>query len=300
MKLITTTILIFSFALLKAQTNTATPNAGFENWTHFTADGGYDDPDSMNCLNPTTAPLGTVTCYKDSTDPHSGKYDLELVTEEVVSIEVAPGAATTGAINTSNQTINGGIPYTLRPDSIIGWYRYAPQSGDNGDIEFYLFGANHTDTIGQAFFKTPTTTVSAWTRISLAITYTSSATPDTALWIFSSSNAQATAQVGSQLYVDDLGLVFDTSAGIYSINNPGNITIGPNPTSGMISINNISPDKSLVLALFDVTGRKVEEQKIGNGANYISLTGVSEGVYIYFIQNEQNAIVKTGKIVVQR
>jgi hypothetical protein len=299
MKLIITFILISSISYLSAQINPATPNAGFESWTHYSSGGGYDDPDSWNCLNPLTSGFGIITCFKDSTNPHSGKYAVHLLTQSVHTI-TAPGTITTGIIDPLNETINGGLPYTLRPDSIIGWYMYTSVSGDNGDIEFYLFGATHTDTIGQAFFNTPKSNVNTWTRFSLAITYTSAATPDTALWIFSSSVNQANAQIGSQLYIDDLGLVVDSTAGINTINNSENITVGPDPATNIVSVNNNSNVKSLVFTLVDVTGRKIGEQRIATGANYIDLTGLAQGIYIYCMCDEQNTIIKTGKLVVDK
>jgi hypothetical protein len=301
MKTLTTLILFFSFTLLKAQTNPATPNANFESWTHVAANGGYDDPNGWNCLNPITAPtLGFVTCYKDSTTKISGKYSMLLVTMYYKAFsELVPGTATTGTINPIQQTIDGGIPYQLRPDSMIGWYQYTPVSGDNGDIEFYVFGANHKDTIGQAFFKTPTKSVSSWTRFSLPVIYSNQSTPDTALWIITSSDNQNSGHAGSKLIVDSLGLVFNTKTGVTNIANTINVTISPNPTSGLITINNHSNITSAVFSLYDVTGRKLTEQKIAEGANYIELTGVPAGLYIYSVQDENSTVTKTGKIVVQ-
>ncbi len=301
MRPILTVSLLFFFIAAKAQTNPATPNAGFESWTHNSSYGGYDDPVSWNDLNSSTGILGLFTCYKDSTpaDVHSGMYSVQLITMSLLT-ELIPGTITTGTINTGSQVINGGIPYTLRPDSIIGWYKYTPASGDNGDIEFYVFGANHLDTIGQAFFKTPTTTVGTYTRFSLAVTYTSTATPDTALWIITSSNDQNTGHSGSQLIIDDLGLAFDSTTGIPPINNVENITVGPIPSTRFISINNGSNLKSLLFTLIDATGRKIEEAKIDEGTTNINIMGIAEGSYIYLIQNELRATVKSGKIVIQR
>jgi Secretion system C-terminal sorting domain len=301
MRTITTLILVFSISFLKAQYNPATPNAGLEHWTHFTSYGGYDDPDSMNCLNPTLMPLGYVSCIKDSANPHSGKYDAQLVTENVFGFQVAPAALTTGTINTTNKTINGGLPYTLRPDSMVGWYHYLSVSGDNGDCEFYLFGATHADTIGQAFFKTPTSTVNNWTRFALPIKYGSFATPDTALWIFSSSLSNTSAQTGSQLFIDDLGLVFkDSTSGVKDINKYDNISIYPNPTNGPVSISNGSGSGSLTFFLLDVTGRKIDEERMVTGMNNLDLTGLAAGIYMYSIQDGQASVLKTGKIIIQK
>jgi len=297
MKHFTTLILIFSISLLQAQTNPATPNANFEHWTHVSAHGGYDDPNQWQCLNPTLETFGFTSCIKDSTNPFSGIAAARLITQNVI-FQIAPAALTTGTINTGNQTINGGLPYTLRPDSIIGWYMYTSVGGDNGDCEFYLFGATR-DTIGQAFFKTPTSTVGSWTRFAYPITYSSMATPDTALWIFSSSLSATSAQAGSQLYVDSIGLVFAPS-GINNLINTELITVGPNPTRNLISINNGSFVKALFFTLTDITGRKVDEEKIASGTTNVALSGLAGGVYIYSIQDEKNTVIKTGKIVIQK
>ncbi len=298
MKSITTITLIFFTTLLFAQTNPATPNADFQSWTHYSA--GYDDPDSWNCLNPTTTTFGLYTCVKDSTpaDVYTGKYSARLITMSYFG-QLIPGTMTTGTINTTSQTISGGLSYTLRPDSIIGWYKYTSASGDNADIEFYLFGSSNSDTVGEAFYKTPTSTVGAYTRFSLPLTYRSSHAVQTALWIVTSSVNQNNGKVGSQLYVGELGLVFDSATGINNIINQDMITVGPNPANGFISIRNISNSKSLLFSLFDVTGRKVEEERIINGTNNIQLNGISGGAYIYYMQDEQNNVIKTGKIIVQ-
>lgn len=302
MKPITTLILLFSITCIQAQTNLATPNANFEQWTHVSSNGGYDDPNNWNCLNSITAPppIGLVTCFKDSTTVRSGKYSMLLVTMTEFS-QLIPGTATTGTINPLSQVINGGVSYTLRPDSIIGWYQYTPVSGDNGDVEFYVFGANHTDTIGQAFFKTPVTNVSVWTRISLPIIYSSPATPDTALWIITSSDNQVSGHAGSQLIVDSVGLVFNNSTGINTMTNTESISVGPNPTTGLLSINNIATSQSAFFTLFDLAGRKVYGgERITQGINYINLFGIPDGAYIYSIQDEKSIMIKTGKIIVQK
>ena len=299
--IITSIILIFSLSFLSAQSNKATPNAGLEYWTHYISTINYFNPDSgWATLNSTLSLFSTISCIKDSSNPHGGKFDAQLVTQSVFA-QTAPAALTTGTINTTNKTISGGIPYTLRPDSMIGWYHYLSVSGDNGDCEFYVFGANHADTIGQAFFKTPTSTVTPWTRFSLPIKYKSAATPDTALWIFSSSLSATSAQVGSQLFVDDLGLVFhDSTVGVRNINNYDNLEVWPTPTRGPLSINNGSGSGFLLFTMVDITGRKVEEERITAGMNNFDLTVLAAGMYIYLIQDGNNAVVKTGKIVLQK
>jgi len=297
MKKITILILILSTSFLNAQTNPATPNAGFESWTHHST---YDDPNGWNDLNSSTSVFGIYTCIKDSTpaDVHSGKNAVRLITMTYFG-QLIPGTITTGTINTTSQTISGGLPYTLRPDSIIGWFKYTPASGDNGDIEFYLFDAS-SDTVGEAFFKTPTTTVSTYKRFSLPVTYRSSNAVTMALWILTSSINQTSGKSGSELYADDLGLVFDSATGINNIVDENRITISPNLATDYVTINNISDSPSVLFSLYDITGRKVSEEKTTQGKTNIALNGLSEGLYFYSITDEQNSVIKSGKIVVQK
>jgi hypothetical protein len=299
MKKLTTLFLILSVSRLIAQTDAATPNANFEHWTHNSK--GYDDVNGWNDLNSSTSTFGDYTLVKDSStaDVKSGKYAVRLITENVV-IETAPGALTTGTINTSNKTISGGLPYTLRPDSITGWYKYTSVSGDNADIEFYLFGSGgSSDTIGEAFFKTPTSTVSKYTHISYPVSYRSSNPVVTALWILSSSINQAGAQVGSQLFADSLGLIFNPT-GINTIKNADEISVGPNPASTNIYIRNVSNSSSLLFNLFDITGRKISVQTPGLGTSTMDVSTIPDGVYIYSITDKNNASIKTGRIVIQK
>lgn len=298
MKIIYTSFFVLSITGLIAQSNPATPNAGFESWTHYT---GYSDPNQWTCLNPDTYTLlGIVTCYQDSTvaDVHSGKYSLHLITQ-LAGSDTVPGTVTTGTFNIISQTISGGLPYTLRPDSIIGWYKYVSESGDNGDIEFYLFGANHLDTIGEAFFETPASSVSTYTRFAQKIIYRSQNAIDTALWILTSSVNQYYCKVGSQLIADDLGLV-PTDLGVNNLTVPDGITIGPNPVSNDITINNPSGSGVLLFTLYDVTGRKEAEEKTQSGMNIIDARMLPNGLYIYSLSGEQGSVIITGKIVVQK
>lgn len=300
LKITLAVLLLASISSVKAQTNAATPNAGFESWTHNSS--GYDDATGWNDLNSSTNILGFYTCFKDSTpaDVHSGKYSVQLITNKTFG-QLVPGTITTGTINTSNQTISGGLPFTLRPDSIIGWYKYTPVSGDNADVEFYLFGSGgNSDTVGEAFFKTPTTTVSNYTRISYPITYRSSNAVASSLWIITSSVNQKSGVAGSTLVIDDIGLVFDTVTGINSIANPEAIKVGPNPANNYVVVNNISSSKNLNIVLFDITGRKVAEQPVKQGSNYIDISKLTNGLYIYNIYDQQNKAIKTGKIVAEK
>lgn len=182
----------------------ATPNAGFEDWTQV---GSRYDPNNWNNLNPSTAILGVYTCTRASgIDKHSGNYAIKLQTKTVF-FQTANGVATTGnLITTAPYGVTGGRPFTGRPDSISGWFKYAPAGADSGFVQFQLFAAG--DTVGNVRFQTGNYATSTYTRFSAPIIYSSTATPDTALWLISSSRA-ANPIVNSALYLDDLQLIYN-------------------------------------------------------------------------------------------
>lgn len=277
----------------------ATPNAGFENWTHNTFP-SYDTPDNWDNLNPATAILGVFTCIKATAaaDIHTGSAAVKLITKSVFG-QTANGIVTTGTINTTTQTIAGGIPYTLRPDSITGWYKYTSVSGDNGFAEILLLGSGGVpDTIGHARFVTPTTNVSAWTRFSLAINYYNSNPVVSSIWILSSSKDAVVHNVGSTAFFDDMDLVFVNPTNIAEQTEP-EISVGPNPASDYLMIKNISSSKSLFV-LSDEMGRRISEEKISNEIYFTDVHSLTQGMYFYSIVADEKKIVKTGKVIVSR
>jgi len=195
---------LFVLSSVRAQ-NPALPNPGFENWHNA---GNHVDPDNWNTLNPSTGIIGVLTATRATgADVHSGSYAIRLQTKSVFGT-VANGIASTGTIiTTPPYGVTGGIPYTGRPDSIAGWYKYTPAGTDSGFVEFILKG-HQNDSVGYVRFVTPNAVVSTYTRFSAKINYTSTTNPDTALWILSSSRG-SNPVVNSTIIIDDLQLIFN-------------------------------------------------------------------------------------------
>ncbi len=304
MKKIFTLISILSVSItgLWAQC-VCTPNPGFESWTHTsTILATYDTPDNWNCANSSTGSTGVITVLK-ATSAHSGSFAAELITKQIPApfSQLVPGMITTGTINTTSQTITGGIAYSLRPDSITGWYKYTPQGGENGIIQFILFGsaANNTDTVAIATFITPTTTVGTYTRFSTQLVYRSANTVANSMWIIASSkNDGLASSVGSTLYVDDLGLVINPASGVIE-QNMSEISVGPNPATDHFEIKN-PLNTNVIFILYDVTGRKVAEEKIGKTTNIISVNSFPNGIYSYALTDESYKAIKGGKLIIKK
>ncbi|MCE3279913.1 MAG: hypothetical protein K0S44_2104 [Bacteroidetes bacterium] len=277
----------------------ATPNAGFETWTHNSFP-SYDTPNSWDNLNPSTGSLGVYTCLKATAgaDVHSGSAALKLITKSVFG-QIANGIVTTGTINTTTQTIGGGISYSGRPDSITGFYKYTSVSGDNGFVELQLLGAGgDTDTVGYARFVTPSSSVGSYARFAKQVVYRNSNPVVKSIWILSSSKDAVTHFVGSSLWADDISMVFNSSTGIKEVPK-AQLTVGPNPANNYVVIQN--PDaKRIELRMFDVTGRQVTSIQTENATGTLDVSSFPQGLYMYSITDESKKVIKTGKIIVQK
>jgi hypothetical protein len=292
-------IFIISSSAIFAQ---VLPNADFEAWTNTPASfpaSAYDNPNSWNTLNSTTAGLGQITCYKETTAGgfHGGAAALKLVTKSIFG-QVANGIATTGTINTASQTIGGGIAYTGRPDSIVGFYKYTSVTGDNGFVELQLLGAGgDTDTVGYVRFVTPSSSVNNYTRFAAAVVYRNSNAVAKSIVICSSSKDATTHFAGSTIWVDDL-LVTNPFAGIEEPTKL-DFVIWPNPASDYVVVKNPAM-KKMSLEMFDITGRKIKAQNIYNAVNTIEVSSLPEGIYIYAISDDSKKLIRTGKLTIQK
>ena len=277
----------------------ATPNAGFETWTttgfpSYASATGWDSPNSQTAL------VGSFVCVKATgADVHSGNAAVKLITKHIFTTD-APGIVTTGKLPTaSGDPITGGISYTLRPDSIVGWYKYTPAGGDNGFFKLYLFGAaaGNADTVAVGTFRTPTTTVGAYTRFTAPIVYYSANAVANSMWVISSSKNGDSAVVGSILFADDMDIIINP-VGIKE-QTMSDIVITPNPVADRVMIKNTSGSK-VVFILTDVTGRKVAEERVEGVTSFMDVHALPVGLYSYSLTNDNTQAIRTGKLIIER
>jgi hypothetical protein len=281
------TLLLFACTSVFSQ---ALPNPGFDNWTQV---GSYEDPDNWNTLNSATSGFGVLTCLKATgADIHSGAAAIKLITQFVL-IQNANGLATTGTINIGNQTVDGGIPYTLRPDSITGWYTCDPQGNDFGFVDFSLLDANGTDTVGFAHFQTPNAAVSAYTYFSIPITYYNANTPALSRCVMSSS-AGVTSVLNSVMIIDDLALVFNSTG----VREPlfGKSYVRYNAAAGKLNVHAGQDSKVTVI---DMTGKKVFEKKTVAGNSEFLLPVLPPGLYVYQLTDDRLKSFASGKFIAE-
>lgn len=293
MKILYSTLLFIATGL-SLQAQNATPNAGFENWNSI---GNHFDPADWSTLNPNTAITGKFTCTRASgADAHSGSYAIKLTTKLVFGL-TANGIASTGTlITTPPYGVTGGIPFTGRPDSISGWYKYTPQGADQGFIQLMLTGTSITDTIGFVKVETPNAAVSSFTYFSAPVTYYSAANPTNSIWILSSSRGDNPV-INSSIIVDDIAMVFNpTGLNHEMANSPVKLLNNPAADKLYFSTDN----QSYQLQLISVTGNTVLNSTLSSADNAVSIDEVANGIYFYTITGMQNNFITSGKIIIRK
>lgn len=204
----------FAFTIIAGSTFAQQiPNPSFENWEITSDSSPHDDkPNDWNTVNSSLSAIlaSTLsqTCFQ-STDAHTGTYSAKFktVSPPLPSYPNVNGIGTTGSINTTTYGVDGGLSFTSRPDSLVGWYKCSPVNGDSPTIEFVVKDAQE-DTIGHAKFVGSTTDVSTWTRFAVPVDYRNSDTPSIGVAFCSASNGFS-SQIGSELWVDDLELIYN-------------------------------------------------------------------------------------------
>jgi hypothetical protein len=206
-------------------------NGDFESWE----DAGtvVDEPVDWSSIKTSDVPsLNTFApqVWDQSTDAHSGSYSLYLENKSSFGI-VANGIVSNGRIHADTDPENGYVftdasdaqwntPFTSKPDSLVGWYKYEPSGGDHGKVDVILHTGSSFDLpgdeggasdVGRARFDFPNTTLTSWTRFSVPFYYYSSDTPAYILAVITSGDSTQAVN-GSKAWVDDLELIYNVSS----------------------------------------------------------------------------------------
>ncbi len=325
MKIISTIILSAAFGC-SAIAQTTITNGGFENWGNSSPGlsseptGWYSDLSGGGL-----ASLGVQTCFKDSTDQHSGSYCVKLITESS-TFAVINGVVTTGVVNAPTTTKSDGyigtlkytsttddrrMPFTGRPDSLVGWYKYTSGgAGEMGKVRAILHTGDYFDPetpttyhinstsnrIADDTFYTPTTNVTTWTRFSVPFTYVSSASPAYIMINATSSTNQSTTISGSTLWLDDLEVIYNPTS-VNTVMKEEDVNVYSYHKTLCIHFINGNTDQS-VITLTDVTGKKVFSETVTNDKfSSYNLSELNTGIYFYQLTNGN--FRKTGKIFIQ-
>jgi hypothetical protein len=226
-------LLLFSFATifgaLISTAQTQLENPGFEGaWENVT--GTEDEPVQWSSLKTADAlaSLAPVVAFQESSSPHSGIRCIRL--ENVSSFGVvANGLLTNGRVHADFDPELGYVytipaspewntPFTDRPDSLVGWFKYAPQGSDKGKVEVLIHDNSQTGKLPETTAPQPnwvgkarynvTAAAGSWTRFSVPFGYFNTNTPTHILVVLSAGDSTQAVD-GSIMWIDDLELIYN-------------------------------------------------------------------------------------------
>jgi hypothetical protein len=283
-------------------------NPGFENWENVgtVKDEPVDWSTIKTCDDPGIASVAPVT-FDRSTDAHSGNYSLKLYNVKVFGV-VATGAITNGRFHaefnldssysyTDTTDARWNTPFTWRPDSLVGWFKFFPKGDDRAQFKFILHvnecklpeNGTMPNWIGMAVNVTePGVTYADWTRFSVPFTYYDDRTPKYILNVINSGDSTAAAD-SSYLLVDDLQVIYNPS-GIHDQKVPDSFLTNSNDML-IISLEPAEVYLNHWLYLIDVKGNTVLTKQLDN--NQVVLpTALPSGIYVAVLKNSDRQYVQ--------
>ena len=318
--------LLFTSSVICLSAQTTISNSSFEMWGNVSP-GVAGEPTGWysNKSGSSTAQLGPVICFKDNAIVHTGTASVRVETLNYLGTAVN-GAVTTGVINAPTFTKTDGYIGTVkygaasdirrmafigRPDSLVGWYQYlSGGSGEQGKVRAILHTADYYDPetpttyhpaciankVGDALFLGSTSTFATWKRFSVPFTYTSAAIPAYIMINVTSSANQATSITGSKLWLDDIGVIYNSTK-VSEVNKETNVKVYSHDKNMYVDFSSRNEEQASLI-LFDLTGKSVGSFKIeGNKLNSFDLSHLNNGLYLYQVIGSDYK--KSGKFIIE-
>jgi hypothetical protein len=203
-------------------------NVSFESWDN--AGQATQEPQQWSSLKTSDGGafingLVPQLCWR-STDAHTGQYSVNLRTVGSI-VGAANGLLTNGRVH-AELDVENSYMYTVqdqeqwrttltsRPDSLIGWFKASPETGDRPNVGALLhidegrlpaFGTENNYVAG-ASWKGPYAQVTEWTRFSTPFVYLNDWQPEWLLFILTAGDSAGSVE-GTQAWYDDLALIYN-------------------------------------------------------------------------------------------
>lgn len=283
-------------------------NGNFESWE----DAGtvVDEPVDWSSIK--TSDVGSLNSFAPqvwdkSTDAHTGTYSLYIENKSSFGI-VANGIVTNGRIHADTDPEQGYVftnssdaqwntPFTSRPDSLVGWYKYSPSGGDHGKVDVIVHTGssfnfpgdeNGPKDLGRARFDLPNSTISSWTRFSVPFRYVSTATPEYILAVLTSGDSTQAVN-GSKAWFDDLELIYNPVSVEEVTADDMKVSAGDD----MIKIwQQSSWNLNVRVELIDLQGREIEDALWNASSDFIWNVSNLNGIYLLRFYVEDKIITK--------
>ncbi len=303
---------IFTLFVLGLNAQTQFVNPGFEEWEEIGYGPNIIEPVNWSSIKSTdddnlngVAPL--VWARSEIGNAHSGDYSLYLYAVSIFGF-VAPGTITNGRVH-ADMNPDSGYTYTdpdheewhtriiAKPDSLIGWYRANPMPGDYARIRAvvhrgYIAVSESMDTtgfIGSGTLLLSEEPVNEWRRFSMPIHYYLNDDPEFILLTISCSKG-VDAIEGSELWIDDLELIYNNGTGIAE-ENPDDLHLFASGNQLHVQIES-EKKEDYFLRVYDAMGQlRLQDTGKTNQSNLHSYN-LPSGIYIVSVSYKNKLLTK--------
>ena len=308
--------LLFSFLFisiafgLEINAQTQFDNASFEDWEEIGFGPEIIEPVNWSSIKSTdneSLNSAAPVVWGRSDDAHTGNYSVYLHSVAVFGI-VVTGTITNGRIH-ADFNPDLGYMYTDtidsrwhtrisgRPDSLTGWYKSNPSTGDFPTVKVVLHTgyaqmsalSDTSSYVASAVISLPEEQVTEWRRFSFPINYYKDETPEFALVILTSSNGVSAVAL-SEAWFDDLEFIYNDGTSIIEKDSDKlEVNIYNNQLSVFLRTNK---KENYTLTIYDVNGRiLLNDSGITNQKNHYKL-GLRSGIYIVSVNYNGKALTK--------
>lgn len=291
--------IIFALLIINGTLSQQLENSGFEQWENV----GTGEEEPLSWSSTKTSDNSSLNglapqVISRSTDAHTGTYAAKLVNKNVPFVNiVANGILTNGIVHTTTNPQDSYVytdvnssdhsqPFTSFPDSIVGWYKYAPQGNDVGNIQVLLHGSYgqlpvdaSTSIIALAEFDFSAN--SNWTRFSTPFIYYPTINNPSYILCNISAGDSTQAVANSELKIDDLELIYNTTKIPDESTNSINVTYLNDHLQFSNVVNEIN------YAIYNLQGQLMNIGKIDRYNRNVSIT-LESGIYFISIQSKDH------------
>ena len=291
--------IIFALLIINGTLSQQLENSGFEQWENV----GTGEEEPLSWSSTKTSDNSSLNglapqVISRSTDAHTGTYAAKLVNKNVPFVNiVANGILTNGIVHTTTNPQDSYVytdvnssdhsqPFTSYPDSIVGWYKYAPQGNDVGNIQVLLHGSYgqlpvdaSTSIIALAEFDFSAN--SNWTRFSTPFIYYPTINNPSYILCNISAGDSTQAVANSELKIDDLELIYNTTKIPDQSTNSINVTYLNDHLQFSNVVNEIN------YAIYNLQGQLMNIGKIDRYNRNVSIT-LESGIYFISIQSKDH------------
>ncbi len=291
--------IIFALLIINRTEAQQLENSGFEQWENV----GTGEEEPLSWSSTKTSDNSSLNglapqVISRTTDAHTGTYAAKLINKNVPFVNiVANGIVTNGIIHTTTNPQDSYVytdvnssdhsqPFTSYPDSIVGWYKYVPQGNDVGNIQVLLHSSYgqlpidaSTSVIALAEFDFSSN--SNWTRFSTPFNYYPTIHNPAYILCNISAGDSTQAVANSELKIDDLELIYNTTTISSKERNLLHVTY----VNDLLQFSNVV--KEINYAIFNVQGQIMDIGKIDGYNRNVSIS-LASGIYFITTQNKDH------------